>query len=160
MICSTSRPWLVAASSRLVAKRMSTPYTPHSTATCASWRLARVWVRMRALSPRPAIVSQALREAGDATGVVSSMKSTPKASRSFTTSILSSSVKLPSANCSPSRRVESMMCQSRIAMLTSWPCRRGAWLPPDAVVPSFRKFNGSFGRSYRFRAPPPERHPT
>jgi hypothetical protein len=69
----------------------------------------RVWVMTLAFKPRLARVSAVRRLSGVAIGVVTSMYSTPKASRALAISILSASEKFPLANCSPSRKVLSMI---------------------------------------------------
>lgn len=62
----------------------------------------RMWVRILDLSPSLQMASQSARDCSEAAGEVSSMYSTPKASRALAIAILVLVSKKALANCSPS----------------------------------------------------------
>lgn len=98
----------------LVPKRRSIPWTPVSTATLAASRRHWMWVTTLALRPKEARTSASLRDWGEATGVVTSMYSMPNSSRALAISTLSWVEKFAFSNCSPSRKVESIIFHSRM----------------------------------------------
>src|SRR2546430_8134088 len=114
MISSTLLPWLNSRRIEDVPNRMSMPSTHVWTATRASSMWQRTCVSTFALKGNAAIVRQSSNDWGDATGEVSSMYSTPNASSSFAMATLSAVVKCALENCSPSRRVESMIAKRSI----------------------------------------------
>ena len=75
---------------------------PVSTAMRASSMLQRMWVRILALKPSLQIASQSKRDCSEAAVDVSSMYSTPKASKALAMAILVLVSKNALANCSPS----------------------------------------------------------
>lgn len=75
---------------------------PVSTAMRASSILQRMWVRILALKPSLQIASQSRRDCSEAAVDVSSMYSTPKASKALAMAILVLVSKNALANCSPS----------------------------------------------------------
>jgi hypothetical protein len=75
---------------------------PVSTAMRASSILQRMCVRILALKPSLQIASQSKRDCSEAAVDVSSMYSTPKASKAFAMAILVLVSKKALANCSPS----------------------------------------------------------
>ncbi len=115
-ISSRSRPCECVRSHSEVPKRRSTPPTPQSMASATSSGTQRVWVSTVARSPRPARSRHERSACGEATGVVTSMYSTPKSSTARATWRRWSWLKLARANCSPSRRVDSMIDRRRIGM--------------------------------------------
>jgi hypothetical protein len=87
----------------------SMPSTPVSRARLASSRWQRMWVSTLHRSPSRAMARQSSKLFGEAEGLVSSIYSTPNSSRARAMRILSSVEKWAPTNCSPSRRVDSMM---------------------------------------------------
>src|SRR6266513_1303174 len=127
MISSTLFPWLNSRRIEDVPNRMSMPSTQVWTATRASSMWQRTCVSTFARRGNAAIVRQSSNDWGDATGEVSSMYSTPKASSSFAMAILSAVVKCAFENCSPSRSVESMIANRSIGTGPPHVRRDPAW---------------------------------
>ena len=109
MISSMLLPWLNWRNCDEVPITTSSPFTPVSNATAASSLWQRMWVRMRAFSFSATMVRTSSAQPGDASGDVSSRYSTPNSSSACATRIFCSRVKSALINCSPSRRVESIM---------------------------------------------------
>src|SRR5574341_2501817 len=119
MICWIDLPWEDSRRIRLVAKRSPIPRTPVSIAAFTSSTTQRAWVIT--LAPRLSFAMSAASfcDCGDAAGEVTSTYSTPKASRARAISSLSSVRNEARANCSPSRRVESISFQRSEVMVGS-----------------------------------------
>lgn len=84
-------------------KRQESSHSPVSTAIRASSMWHRIWVRILQRKPSLQISMQSNLDCSDAAGDVSSMYSTPKASRALAMAILVLVSKNAFANCSPSR---------------------------------------------------------
>ena len=90
--------------------------SPVSTAILASSIWHRICVRILDLKPSLHIASQSRRDCSDAAGEVSSMYSTPNASRALAIAILVFVSKKAFANCSPSNRCAS--CSEAVDMIS------------------------------------------
>src|SRR5256886_9691977 len=165
MISSTVLPCEKARIADEVPKSTSIPSAPVPTATRASSRWQRTWVRAFARGGRAATVRRSASDCGEAQGEVSSRYSTPNSSSFSAMTTFWAGVKWAGANCSPSRSVDSMILNARMVMAppkNKKPSSTGtrgllSWYHP--TLPSFRKNGLSESAACRLKTPARSRGP-
>src|SRR5256886_17363217 len=165
MISSTVLPCEKARIADEVPKSTSIPSAPVPTATRASSRWQRTWVRTFARSGSAATVRRSASDCGEAHGEVNSRYSTPNSSSFSAIATFCAGVKWAGANCSPSRSVDSMILNARMVMAppkNKKPSSTGtrgllSWYHP--TLPSFRKNGLSESAACRLKTPARSRGP-
>src|SRR3989442_102652 len=165
MISSTVLPCEKARIADEVPNSTSIPSAPVATATRASFRWQRTWVRTFARSGSAATVRRSASDCGEAQGEVSSRYSTPNSSSFSAIATFCAGVKWAGANCSPSRSVDSMILNARMVMAppkNKKPSSTGtrgllSWYHP--TLPSSRKDGLSESAACRLKTPARSRGP-